>query len=575
MVRTSDRSSVPRNAVCEMEFTASRDDADPWSEVDLDIEFTAPDGTVRVVPAFWAGGRTWRIRYSSAVEGVHGFRSIVRASGSTGLEGEAGEVTVVAYDGDNPLLHHGAPVIAPGSTHLAHADGQPFFWLADVWWSAMTARFRWPDTFQAIADDRAAKGFTVVQLVAGLVPEFVPFSPPMASEGGQPWLDDGKGQINPAYYDVPDAKIDYLVDKGIVPCIVGGWSHYAELIGRERVMQHWRYLVARYGAYPVVWCIAGEVNMVGIWEALAEGRVPDLAPLAELGGNEATPSPAARDFQAAVAEQVAIWEAASELVGDTDPFGRIRTVHPIGSSSRAFTSRDSFDLDMLQTGHSGWHSVPATMVGLRATLAHGDKPALVGEVSFEGIFDSCWQDVQRFVFWSNMLSGAAGHTYGTMAISTFNSEDDPYVPLSRVGMHYWQEAITWLGAAHVAVGKGILERFDWSHLTPCPAAVEPHSGPDDWYLNYAAKTPDGTILVYQPSAAMTSDGGWSKFGRLTLDGLSPDTPYRVRFIDPRLGTETLGPTFAATDGRHVLEAEHFWITPTGEDWVIAIQPDRT
>jgi hypothetical protein len=51
------------------------------------------------------------------------------------------------------------------------------FWLADTWWSGMTGPFRWPDVFQRLADDRAAKAFTVIQIVAGLVPEFEPFSP--------------------------------------------------------------------------------------------------------------------------------------------------------------------------------------------------------------------------------------------------------------------------------------------------------------------------------------------------------------------------------------------------------------
>ena len=32
-------------------------------------------------------------------------------------------------------------------------------------------------------------------------------------------------------------------------------------MGIERVKKHWRNLVARYGAYPVIWCLAGEVNL--------------------------------------------------------------------------------------------------------------------------------------------------------------------------------------------------------------------------------------------------------------------------------------------------------------------------
>lgn len=553
-VRLTSATRVPRNVVCEIELTAGRELAEPWGEIELDVEFVDPDGRGRTVPAFWDGGRTWRVRYSSPIEGVHGYRSVVRAEQETGLEGLEGDVTVIGYTGTNPLLLHGPPAIAADGTHLMHADGTPFLWLADTWWSATTARFRWPDTFQTLADDRAAKGFNVVQLVAGFVPEFLPFSPEMASEGGQPWLGDDPGTVNPAYWPIPDRKLDYLVEKGIAPCVVGAWGYWAGIIGREAVIRHWRYLVARYAAYPVVWCIAGEVD------------------LARLHGDVAIDPDA-------IAEQVGLWEDVSRLVGEIDPFERIRTVHPCPvftfASSEVFASRDSFELDMMQTGHTGRNCVPATMEHLIAALAHGDKPVLNGECSYEGIFDSCWQDVQRFLFWSHMLCGAAGHTYGTMAISTFNAKDDPHVPLSRVSMHYWEDAIDWLGSTHVGVGKRILERLVWWRLQPCQAAVEPHAGPDDWFLPYAARTPDDTLVLYVPGLGMINENDWVRFATLTVAGLRPGAGHRATFVDPRSGTEHSSLRFtSADDGSHTLTSSYMWVTPTAEDWVIVITPDR-
>ena len=29
----------------------------------------------------------------------------------------------------------------------------------------------------------------------------------------------------------------------------------------KKMKQHWRYLIARWGAYPVMWCLAGEGTM--------------------------------------------------------------------------------------------------------------------------------------------------------------------------------------------------------------------------------------------------------------------------------------------------------------------------
>jgi hypothetical protein len=542
---------VPANVVCELELTAARDHDDPWSEIDLDVEFTDPDGRMLTVPAYWAGGRTWRVRYSSPTAGAHRYRSVVRADGETGLEGFDGEVTVTGYDGANPLLLHGAPRVADDRRHLAHADGTPFFWLGDTWWMGMIGRFRWPDTFQTLADDRAAKGFSVVQIVAGLVPECIPFSETMVNEGGQPWTDEGAGAVNPAFFSVPDLKIDYLVGKGIVPCMVGAWGFYANWLGEERVQRHWRYLVARYAAYPVVWCIAGEVDIA--WRPGA-----DFDPLAD----------------GQPVEQVRVWEDASRIVKEIDPFGRVRTVHPCPlwtyASSEAFSSRESFDLDMLQTGHTGMHCVPETMEHLQGALAHGDKPVLNGECSYEGIFDSCWQDVQRFLFWSHMLSGTAGHTYGTMAISTFNSKEDPRWPVSRVSVHFWEDAIDWLGAAHVGIGRRILERFPWWELEPFREAIEPHAGPEDWVLPYAARLRDGTLIAYIPGAGALGSDGFFRLRDLALVGLE-DGEYDCVYIDPRTGRDVWPMRASSAGGRLPLRREGLFAAPTGEDWVLVVR----
>lgn len=570
---------VCRNAVAEFEFVADRrlPDIDLWSEIDVDVEFIDPDGETKLVPAFWAGGRSWRVRFSTPAEGELRFRTVVRSSDETGLEGKEGTFKVGGYSGPNPLLLHGGITVAPDKRHLMHADGTPFLWLADTWWSALTARFRWPDTFKALADDRAAKGFNVVQLVAGLVPEFGVFSPLMASEGGQPWQDKGRGVINPSFYDVPDQKIDYLVGKGIVPCIVGGWGSWADVLGKEKVMQHWRYIVARYAAYPVVWCLAGEVELADLC-APVDGEEADLTE-----SERVLEDFAAGDIKSKMAAQVDIWEAAAKMVAKIDPFGRIRTVHPcpfLGwSSSGAFRSRQSFELDMLQTGHEGMKSVPKTMDHLHESLRHGDKPVLNGECSYEGIFGSSWEDVQRFLFWSHLLSGTAGHTYGTMPISTFSSQKDPYMPASRVSAHHWEEAIGWLGAEQVGVGRQILERLRWWELEPAPQAVVPHAAAGDWLQPYAAKLRDGSLIVYLPGQGIVReqlDEMPGPAGAVTFTGLETGRTYRACFVNPRHGEQQPSSTFLAEEPnrglRGLVAGAPLADRPTLEDWVLIVRP---
>ena len=42
---------------------------DPFNTVDLDLVVTDPYGISQRVPAFWAGGNTWKVRYSSSKTG--------------------------------------------------------------------------------------------------------------------------------------------------------------------------------------------------------------------------------------------------------------------------------------------------------------------------------------------------------------------------------------------------------------------------------------------------------------------------------------------------------------------------
>ena len=56
-------------------------------------------------------------------------------------------------------------------------------------------------------------------------------------------------------------RIQHLADHGLAACIVGFWGYFFPRMGMDKVKKHWRYLVARWGAYPVVWCLAGEGTM--------------------------------------------------------------------------------------------------------------------------------------------------------------------------------------------------------------------------------------------------------------------------------------------------------------------------
>ncbi len=288
--------------VAEWSFTAARPHASP-DELELDVVFRGPSGEHRV-PAYWAGGSEWRVRFAASAPGRYTYATVCSDPADTGLHARTGTLDAAPYDGANPLALHGAPRVAPDRRHFEHEDGTPFFWLADTWWMGLCRRFQWPADFQQLTADRAAKGFTVVQIVAGLYPDMPAFDPRGANEAGFPW-DKDYARINPAYFDMADLRIQHLVSRGLVPCIVGCWGYFLQWMGAAKMKRHWRYLVARWGAYPVVWCLAGEGTM---------------------------PYYLSADKERDAAEQKQGWTELARYVRSVDPYHRLITIHPSRSA---------------------------------------------------------------------------------------------------------------------------------------------------------------------------------------------------------------------------------------------------
>ena len=247
------------NVMVEIPFEAGSDHNDPFNTITVDVVFTTPNNKTLRVPAFWAGGNKWKVRYASPMIGTHRFISECSDVHDMGLHNIKGELRINAYTGDNPFYKHGPIRVAADHRYLQHIDGTPFFWLGDTWWMGLCHRLHWPDEVKTLAADRKKKGFNVIQIVAGLYPDMPPFDPRGANEAGFPW-EEKYARIRPEYFDAADKRIEYLADQGFSPCIVGAWGYFMPWMGVEKTKQHWRYLIARWGALPVVWCAAGEAN---------------------------------------------------------------------------------------------------------------------------------------------------------------------------------------------------------------------------------------------------------------------------------------------------------------------------
>src|SRR2546430_5327181 len=107
-----------------------------------------------------------------------------------------------------------------------------------------------------------------------------------------------------------------------LPIFVGAWGYFIPWMGVEKMKAHWRYLIARYGALPVVWCVAGEANL---------------------------PWYLAKGFPYDDRKQVQGWTEVARYLRETDTFHRLITIHPTGinrlSARNAIDDISLLDID--------------------------------------------------------------------------------------------------------------------------------------------------------------------------------------------------------------------------------------
>lgn len=463
--------------VFETSFNTTRHYAKPFTDVEVNVVFRQGEQQW-VVPAFWAGESKWTVRFAPPAQGDYTFRVDCTDKSNGELNGNGGTLRVTAYQGQNPLLKHGFLRVSTDKRHFTHADDTPFFWLGDTWWKGLCKRLTW-EGFQELTADRQAKGFTVVQIVCGVYPDEGWFEPRWENEGGKPYLTRDFSEVNPRYFEYANRRIKHLVDAGIVPAIVGGWGRGdcdgMAMSGVDGVKRHWRNLIARFGAYPTVWIIGGES-----------------------GGPQ--------------------WTEVAKYVRTIDPYHHPVTIHPFTSARESVTDESVLDFDMLQTGHGDWAAARGAIPKVQAAYARTPAmPVLIGECCYEGHMQTAFQDVQRYVFWASMLSGAAGHTYGAAGVWHASVPDDPGI--ARVyDWTTWREGMNYSGSTELGLGKKLLAQYPWEQFRPHPEWAEAGV--------FAAGVPGQARFLYLPRRGIYN---WN--GPL-VKGLERDVPYAGFYFNP-------------------------------------------
>ena len=216
---------------------------------------------------------------------------------------------------------------------------------------------------------------------------------------------------------------------------------------------------------------------------------------------------------------------------------------------------------MLQTGHGDRASISNTVNQVTGSLARTPRmPVINGEVCYEGILEASRQEVQRFMFWACILSGAAGHTYGANGIWQVNTEERPFGP-SPHGRSWgdtpWQKAYRLPGSQQLGWSKALLMKYPWWRFEPHPEWIEPHWSKENYVLPYAAGIPGEVRVAFLPVRG--DSPRWKK--------IEPGVNYRAYFFNPATGKQhDIGPV--TPDAAGDWQAPN---PPIFQDWVLVLE----
>jgi Protein of unknown function (DUF4038)/Domain of unknown function (DUF5060) len=468
----------------ELEFAAEAEYAAPYLDVDLWVDFRS--GTdVFSRPAFWDGGRMWRVRFAPPYAGEWGWVSRANVA-DAGLVERTGRVDCRAdpHLAGHAFYDHGFWRMSPGHRNLVHADGTPALLVADTAW-ALPFRAT-PEQARVYAQDRQAKGFNAALLMT-VQPDMRAIGPRdrTQDEGFDVGFEDLPAghltELNAAYFRCLDGLLGILVEHEIVPILSPvfqgfGWKGLdvaGLVVPPEEYARYCRYLVARYGARPVIYLVG------------ADGL--GVEPQVEAGGIE---------------------------VSAVDAYGQPTGIHyaPHAGNS-AHQDAEWLDFQWCQTGHVGEH-VPERVADMWRNLP--EKGVANGEPTYEntrevGLGAGWWQGDEA---WRNICAGGTmGVFYGAASLWQWRLHpNEPghldYFLGPNAG---WREALTYEGATYVGLVGKILRSLSFADMAP------------DWsHGARGVSVPGQWLLIYRETGGLFMRG-------------DPGLPPYGAVIDPRTG----------------------------------------
>jgi hypothetical protein len=307
---------IPRLDVFEATLTSAKPYANPFVEVIVTAEFTAPSGRKRTAHGFHDGGNVWRVRFAPDEVGSWSYVTTASDTNNAGLHRRVGSLNCT------PSAHKGVIRIHPENPYaFAHADGTPFFPMGDTCYGLFDDSPITPELRDDYLRLRRAQRFNFVRMTVGHSPQRAAGDPAYWAWGGtaqKPDLD----RFNPAFFRGFDALMKKLRASGMnVELILLNFyrTPFTDTHSWTPSREHlWlRYLLARYSAFDHVflWTLANE------YETHPDGR-----------------------YRLDLPGDVAWAKATARFIKENDPTRHLVTAHPvISSSTRGLTPRSPFD----------------------------------------------------------------------------------------------------------------------------------------------------------------------------------------------------------------------------------------
>lgn len=584
----------------EIDLTAGKDYENPYTDVECWIELKGPGFDKRIY-GFWDGGQRFKVRLLATSPGEWTWKSGASVTDDAGLNGKSGSFTAISWtDAEiaaNPN-RRGFIRSTKNGHAFEYADGTPFFFLGDTWWAAGSWRYPltghtadpdWvpgPDglSFENVVEYRKKQGYNSLAMIAcypnwavdeypseyvdangtGIRQAWEKFGTPTAKDmhdeaGNRPFSLSDNGpmadfdQINPAYFQSLDKKMDYLASVGFVPFLETvrrdhgpSWKAYFEW--PASFVRYIQYINARYGAHNLIFSPI-HLDWIPPVHSLSGDEFNDaiIAWFQQYGG---------LPFGQPVTTLIDGATHVTYGAGGKVPW---LTMHSVGNSPRNHGFypwiEDQFRLNPpkpsanLEPYYPGWDHVYHNTVA-------GEKPAPGSER------DNYFGRTQA---WGSVLSGGlAGHIYGTGAYcgSTIGEE--------KGSRRFIWEAIEYPAGEQVGFLRQFLESEDaaYQELQLASENLHPgkgrHSHPgglDGWAFMMRLPDQKLAMLYFENGCEIPA-----------ISGLLPESEYRLDWFDPILG-EWLEVRGQKTDPHGILKLSVF---PSGEkkskrDWALKVK----